>query len=138
MRCLLLLLLIMLSIMAAACSSNAGATRRLPHPLEMGDPMAGKVLFSQGVVSDGVPACASCHTLDPDQTSIGPSLAGVASRAGTRVKGLDAEGYLRQSILDPGAYDAAPDSSVQMYANFAKVLSEEQLNDLVAYLLTLQ
>jgi cytochrome c2 len=47
--------------------------------------------------------CTSCHSLAGVSTTgqIGPSLLGLSARAGDRVEGLEAEDYIRQSVLDP-------------------------------------
>ena len=65
-------------------------------------------------------------------------MAGVASHAGQRVSGQTAEQYLRTSILDPNAYIVPGYAANGMYQDFAKVLTDKQVNDLVAYLLTLK
>src|SRR3989304_872699 len=66
---------------------------------------------------------------------------GVATRAATRVAGLTAEEYIRQSILDPNAYVvegfADENGESVMPNNFGETLSEEQISDLAAFLLTL-
>lgn len=79
--------------------------------------------------------CATCHSLQPDVIIVGPSLAGVASRAPNRVPGLSAEQYLRQSILDPGAF-VVPGFPDAMARNFGQVLDDQQINDIIAFLLT--
>ena len=81
--------------------------------------------------------CATCHSLEPDVVIVGPSLAGVASRAGSRVAGLSAEQYLRTSILDPGAF-VVPGFRDAMARNFGEVLNTDQINDIIAFLMTLE
>ncbi len=81
--------------------------------------------------------CATCHALAPDTVIVGPSLAGIATRAGTRVPGLDAEAYLRQSIIQPDAYIVAGFQDV-MQKNLGEKLSVEQINDIITFLLTLE
>ena len=50
--------------------------------------------------------CTSCHSLDGVSATgqIGPNLTGLADRAGDRVEDLEAEDYIRQSVLDPEAF----------------------------------
>ncbi len=49
--------------------------------------------------------CSACHTAaGVDGGSIGPDLTALFDRAGSRVPGLDAEQYVRQSILEPQAF----------------------------------
>jgi NitT/TauT family transport system substrate-binding protein len=79
--------------------------------------------------------CSACHAVDSEAVLVGPSLQGVAERAATRVEGLSAEEYLRQSIVEPGAY-VVEDFQPVMPA--FDTLSESDVNDLVAYLMTLQ
>jgi nitric oxide reductase subunit C len=81
--------------------------------------------------------CATCHSLEPGVVVVGPSLAGVATRAQTRVPGQSAEEYLRTSLLHPGEYVVEGFGNV-MAQNLGDVLSGEQINNLVAFLLTLE
>ena len=49
--------------------------------------------------------CVSCHAVsDVSSGTAGPSLNGLALRAPNRIPGYSAEEYIRESILDPGAY----------------------------------
>ena len=82
--------------------------------------------------------CRICHSLDPGLVLIGPSLDGIATRAATRVPGLSAEEYIRQSILDPNAYVVEGFPAGQMLQNFGELLSGEDIDNLVAFLLTLE
>ena len=81
--------------------------------------------------------CAQCHALTPDTTVIGPSLAGIAERAATRMEGYDAEAYIEHSILFPKDY-LVEDFTDTMPTNFGKELSSEELSSVVAYLMTLK
>ncbi len=81
--------------------------------------------------------CATCHALVPDTIIIGPSLAGVATRAATRVKGQTAEEYLQLSVLRPGDYVVEGFTDI-MITNFSKELTNEDMNALMAFLLTLK
>jgi hypothetical protein len=67
---------------------------------------------------------------------VGPSLSGVASRAASRMEGVDGREYLLLSIIKPSAYVVDGFTNV-MPSNFGKSLDGEQLDALVAYLLTL-
>jgi ferredoxin/cytochrome c2 len=108
------------------------------RPLKLkGDPQSGERLFFENSV--GVNAgCMVCHSLEPGVRLVGPSLAGIGSQAGGRVPGLSAEEYIRQSILQPKAFTVPDYPAEQMPANLAQILSAEQINDLVAFLLTLE
>ena len=79
--------------------------------------------------------CAGCHALVPDTVVIGPSLAGVATRAATRMPGYDAQSYIEASILNPSAYVVDGFKDV-MPKNFGKDLTSDDFNAIVAFLLT--
>lgn len=81
--------------------------------------------------------CAGCHALEPDTIVIGPSLAGVGTRAETRVDGYDARAYIETSILNPGAYIVEGFNDV-MPKNFGKDLTSADFDAVVAYLLSLK
>lgn len=104
----------------------------------VGDAEAGEELFNQQVV-EGQAGCVTCHYVEADRGDFtGPNLAAVASVAGERVDGLSAEEYLRTSIVNTNDYIVEGFSADVMPTAYGDVLSEEQVNDLVAYLLTLE
>ncbi len=124
------------------------APRGLPGvepSVDAADPVArGQAVFN------GPGACASCHRLTPGGALVGPSLAGVGTRAGERIHESDyhggarsADAYLRESILEPsrfivpGANYSAGGRSL-MPDGYGQSLQPEQINDLVAYLETLR
>ena len=86
--------------------------------------------------------CAGCHTLGAANANgqVGPDLDGIGTRAGTRVPGLAAADYIRQSILDPNAFIApqcptgACPSGV-MPQDFETRMPPEDLDTLVMFLL---
>lgn len=93
--------------------------------------LLGEELFNAMVVG-GKAGCASCHSVEPGAGGVGPSLAGVGTRAATQVPGLTSEEYLRKSITDPNAYIVDGYGSGVMPQGFD--LSEAQLDSLVEYL----
>jgi nitric oxide reductase subunit C len=104
----------------------------------------GKAIF------DGIGACASCHSLAAGRVLVGPSLEGVASRAEERLAAPDYGGsaesaaeYLRESILVPSAYVVetpftTPGGLSLMPDTYSASLTADQVDDLVAYLMTLR
>jgi mono/diheme cytochrome c family protein len=61
----------------------------------------------RGVLLFATKGCVGCHmhaALPNAHMQVGPSLSGLPDRAATRVPGLDAGGYLRQSLRDPQAF----------------------------------
>jgi mono/diheme cytochrome c family protein len=96
----------------------------------------GEMLFYGQMGS--VPACSTCHALgnaQPGAQGVGPSLAGLAGAAASRVPGLSAEAYIRQSISAPNAYIVPGYPAGLMYANYGEYLTDEQITALVAYVL---
>ena len=81
--------------------------------------------------------CAQCHALTPDTVVIGPSLAGIATRASTRIEGYSAEEYLEISILSPREF-LVEGFADTMPTNFGRDLTSDELSAVVAYLMTLQ
>ena len=96
------------------------------------------------------PACTACHSIAPGVNMAGPTLAGIGARA-TKVigspdykgKAKDVEGYIREAIVEPsahlvpGAMYSAGGTSF-MPNTYGKDLKPEQIDQLVAYLATLQ
>lgn len=98
---------------------------------------AGRELF-ESKTRDARSGCVICHSLEADRTLVGPSLAGIADVAGSRVPGLDAEAYLRQSLVEPDAYVVDGFPSGQMLPDLADTLTPAQIDQLVAFMLTLE
>ena len=97
----------------------------------------------------GVGGCSACHTIDGvAQGILGPPLNGIGSASANRIAGYSAEDYIRESILEPDAYAAGTaDGLSQDYdgnlmlstmAGILPVLSDEDIDNLVDYLLSLQ
>jgi sulfur-oxidizing protein SoxX len=132
---------LILALIVVACGGSNGGGGQEATPTTAtgvsGDAAAGEELFHQTTI-DSQPGCITCHSLEPDTVLVGPSMAGIASRAGSRVSGESAQEYIHQSILNPDAYTVEGFSAGVMPAGFADALSEQQVNDLVAYLMTLQ
>ena len=118
-----------LALLAGCSSAAAPATE---SSTGAGDPAAGKQIFDTGGAS-GIP-CATCHTLD-GSTLVGPSLQGIAERAGTRERGLSAEDYIRQSIKTPSAF-LVPGYGDLMNKTYAVTLSEQDIDNLITFLMT--
>jgi nitric oxide reductase subunit C len=111
------------------------------------DPVAvGEALFRASP-----PACFTCHSTSPGVVLAGPSVAGTARRAQEVVESegysgtaATAEEYVRESILEPHAHIAeGPDFfSVNgrsiMPDNYGETLTAEQVDHLVAFLMSLR
>jgi cytochrome c553 len=126
------LLLITTLLLALAACSGGGETGGGSAAAA-----AGETLFSQQIIG-AQPGCITCHSLEPDTVIVGPSMAGVASRAPERVPGQSAEEYLRTSILNPDAYVVDGYTAGVMVQVWADELTDQQVDELVAYLQTLE
>lgn len=96
------------------------------------------------------PGCAACHSISPGVNIVGPTLAGIPATAAARIKSpdyhgkaKDAAGYIRESIVDPNAHvlvgpTYAAGGRSLMPPDYAQTLKPEQIDQVVAYLLTLR
>jgi cytochrome c2 len=116
--------------------------------LPAGDAARGEQLFAQKAKqASGTNApCTACHSLVSGEVKTGPSLAGIADRAGTRESGKSAEQYIRESIQQPNAFIVSDDPAHNykgasgkslMPDGLGNLMSKQDLADLIAYLLTL-
>jgi cytochrome c2 len=126
MRKMMFLVSVILMASLVACGGDGGTGGEG----SAGEATAGETVYSQ-VAS---PACNTCHSLEPDVTLVGPSLANIGSEAGSRVSGVSAEEYLRQSVVEPDAHVVEGFAPGIMPGTYGTQLSEQQINDLVAYL----
>jgi mono/diheme cytochrome c family protein len=107
---------------APTTSTTPGATSSTEQP--QGDPAAGKEIFT----TTAQPPCATCHTLQEAGASgtVGPNLDDV-------LKGKDAA-FIHESIVDPNAEVASGFSAGIMPEVYSSQLNDQQLADLVAFL----
>lgn len=81
--------------------------------------------------------CGSCHEPNLFGQRLGPPLDHVGSVAATRRTGMSAEAYLRESIVDPGAY-VVPGYTDSMPRGLDRSLLPGDLDALIAYLASLR
>lgn len=108
------------------------------------------VALGQALFNATPPGCSACHSLSPGVNLVGPTLADIATRATQVLKSpdyhgqaKDVAGYIRESIVAPNAYVVpgptyAADNHSIMPGNFAKDLTPQQIDQLVAYLASLK
>jgi mono/diheme cytochrome c family protein len=119
-----LVLVVVLAACGGAAAPSGGA----------GDAAAGKEVFA----NETAPACGSCHSLKAGVTLVGPSLANIGAQAGSMEAGKSDEQYLRESITDPNAFVVEGFPANVMPTVYGSQLTSKQIDDLVAYLLSLK
>ena len=118
-----LFIIIFVSIIFSACTSENNFVAQ------------GKVLFNKKHIGKNkVIGCVSCHSVNPGQIIIGPSLAGLKLRAPYLVEGESAKEYIRNSIINPDAYIVNGFLPAIMFPHYSQELSKEELLALIAYL----
>lgn len=104
-----------------------------------GDAANGQVLFNVLKPEAGF-ACSTCHRVDSTDRLIGPGLLGVTQFAEELFPGRDPADYLHESIVNPNAYivpGEPPYPENLMPQIYAQLFTEQEIWDLVAYLLSL-
>ena len=135
-----LLLVVALSLLAA-CGGDDGGDDAADA---VGNAANGEELYMGTTVgASSAPGCITCHSVEPTDdplqpSPVGPSHYGVADRAADYVEGMSAEEYLRESITEPDAHLVEGFQPGVMYQNYAEDLTEREIDNLVAYLLTLE
>jgi mono/diheme cytochrome c family protein len=108
----------------------------LPETIQ-GDPERGRQLIA--TMDPAGVRCGLCHTIPgvPAATGTdGPSLVGIGSTAAVRRPNLTPQQYLYQTLTEPQAV-VVPGYIGEMW-NYSERLTPQQLDDIIAYLLTLR
>jgi len=136
---LLLALLSAFTLLLVSCGGgDGGADEEAAETTSSADAVArGEALYKGTTIgAASAPGCVTCHSLEEGVTLVGPSHAGIGTAAGSRVAGMSAEEYLHQSIVEPDAHLEENFSPGVMYQNYGTDLTEQQINDIVAFLMT--
>lgn len=137
-KMLLTMLALTLLLLLAACGGGGGDAAESGGDSSVGDAANGEKLYNQVTIgSASAPGCITCHSMEPDVVLVGPSHAGLGNRAGSYKEGMSAEEYLRESIVDPDAHLVEGFTPGVMYQNYATEIKASELNDLIAYMMTL-
>lgn len=102
-----------------------------------GDPVKGKEHF-ETIRSEVNFACVTCHYANSESQLIGPGLLNIGTRAETRVAGESAYDYIHTSIVNPSAFVVPGFPDQLMPQTYAQLWTEEEINDIIAYLMTLK
>jgi mono/diheme cytochrome c family protein len=98
-----------------------------------GDPERGKIIFYT------VGACASCHDATNGTTIVARPLNKIGTEAKTRNRELSAAAYIRSVLYNPDENVRPPtERRGIMPRNYLTMLTAQQVNDLIAFLLTLK
>jgi len=125
-------LAVVMLLLVAGCGGGSTSDPDTPATVRPGEE-----IFEQRILGPN-PGCITCHSFDPDTTLVGPSIAGVATRAESRVSGQTARDYLRESILEPSAFVVEGFDDGKMPADWDEVLSPAEVESVVGYLLGLK
>ncbi|MCX6018548.1 MAG: c-type cytochrome [Chloroflexi bacterium] len=111
--------------------------------LPTGDAVRGRALFNAPVASlrGDLPACSRCHAVEarrPSPMGLGTNFHDLGARAGRTVPGKTAADYLYTSIVNPDTFLAGGYQDGLMSREYEKLLTRQQIDDLVAYMLTLR
>ena len=131
---------------------DASGPGRTTDPMPPGArPVSGSddpIALGEALFGTATPACNACHSIAPGVNLAGPTLAGIATRALETIASPEyagsadsVEAYIRESITKPSAYlhpgemYSAGGTSF-MPNNYAESLTDEQIDQLAAYLAT--
>lgn len=137
-----LLLVAALSLLAACGGDEEGGVDE--DAGGVGNAANGEALYTGATIgAANLPGCVTCHSVEPTDdplqpSPVGPSHYGVAARADDYVEGMSAEEYLRESIVAPDAHIVEGFQPGVMPQNYEEELTAQEIDNLVAYLLTLE
>jgi mono/diheme cytochrome c family protein len=103
----------------------------LPRQELPGDPARGEEVFNAY-------DCKGCHKVKGAGGIAGPDLSDVGGLAGTLKPGVTAEAFIREAIVQPDAFTRKGYRAGLMPQDYEQRLSRQELDDLIAYLLTLK
>ncbi|MCP4416353.1 MAG: cytochrome c [Chloroflexi bacterium] len=135
-----ILLLLLFLFALTACGGGGDEPAESGGETNSADDVAnGERLFSGSLIgAANAPGCATCHSLEPGAVIVGPSQSDVGARAAAAVAGMSAEDYLRQSIEEPDAHIAEGFTAGLMHKSYGEELTSTEINDLIAFMLTLK
>ena len=120
---------------AVLSNTVAPADSGLPAAIASLLPNANPVHGGELALQNG---CSACHSLDEGVKVVGPSWYNLGNHAATRVSGESAPLYLYNSIILPNHYVLEGFLPNLMPQTYADQLSEQDIADLITYLLTLR
>ncbi|HLV00905.1 MAG TPA: cytochrome c, partial [Acidobacteriota bacterium] len=103
---------------------------------ELSEDMTVEEMIATGrEIAEGKGLCLTCHTIGQSGALRFPDLEGIGARAATRVPGLSAEEYLRQSLYEPNAYIVSGFAPGMPAVNRPPIgLTDEEILTVIAFL----
>ena len=123
----ILLVLLILSLLVLTVAACGGGSEKTSSE-KVDDVTAGQIIFEKQVLGVN-PGCVTCHAREGTDVIVGPSLAGIGAKG---------EDFIRTAILDTDAEIAEGFTAGIMPKNIKDDLSEQELDQLVKYLMTLK
>ena len=134
MHRLTVIFLLFVTLVLVACGGGENESVADKDPMVYGE----ELYNGTAIGAASSPGCITCHSLEEGIRIVGPSHAGLGSRASTVVAGQTAAEYLKESIVNPDAHITEGFAPGTMYGNYSKELTDEQIDALVAYMVTLK
>lgn len=101
------------------------------------DAAHGEELFNTVKDSTGTYSCSTCHNVDNPDKKIGPSLLGISVHGAHHAGDLAIERYLYNSIVNPDEFIVPDYPASLMPQDWHTVLSDNDIYDIIAYLMTI-
>ena len=127
----LFVLLLTTGLLLTGCGDDGGG--EVVVDVALGEQLYNRVTLGPNLAA----GCVTCHAYDASEgdESNAPFTSGTGERAASRVPGLSAEAYLRESILSPDAFIVEGYDAGTMYQKWSEDLTESEIASIVAYLL---
>jgi cytochrome c553 len=125
-----------------AAPTEVVAAAPMPTAVTIGDAARGATLYTTTYnTAQGPWACSLCHNTGAVRL-VGPGMGGIEARFAAYNLNVPLENYIHDSIVHPNDFIVPADSGGAyppnlMPQNYGELLSEQDLSDLVAYILSL-
>lgn len=113
-----------------AVAANPPTPAGTPDPARA--PERGRTVFNT------VGQCATCHSIDGSERATGPGLKGIAAWVAEQHPDREVVEFLHESIVEPDAVVFENWSPDLMPENYETLLTTQQIDDVIAYMLTLE
>ncbi len=120
---------------------KVGAVRRPPRETAVGVAVAREGSRREAAVADPVAMlttfeCLACHSLKPGEVIVGPPFDAALLRQAAAERGVSAEAYVMESIVNPRVLQQEDFAADVMPEDYGERLTAGQLQSMVTYLLS--